>query len=383
MKKKADKRNDCYLCTTPFQILGAVSIAFNSPRKADIFIFDDFKDYKKICENLSELDVFDNVYCIDFYSTLPERKKRILRLFCFFRMLFPERYLKSVIDKNICYETLYTSSSAVSKMVVANALFRRNKKMQVVMYDDGVGSYSKSERVRTGSVLFQKAKRILRWPDILGNATAILLYQPEMRGSMESGTTVTKQMPYLEQSETNRALLNKIFCRNSQKNTAISENVILFDTYRKVEEHNEKNELLDNLYLKVLKICGYENVILKAHPKSTGISNININKFDDFSVPIEVIYFQQRELEEKILVTFNSTSVFTPKMMFNKEPYIILLYKLVDRNPEVCKKRDELYGNLLKMYKQRDRIFIPTTVEELECVLLTWIEEMGLTKNSM
>ena len=362
-------RKACYLCTTPLQILGAMAFELQDRQGADLFLFDDLKSYREIGEKLRDTGIFENVYCVRLRSSLISGKKRLTRMFFFLRMMTSSFSLNSVLDKGICYDRLYTSSSAMSKMIILNALSKRNAGMEIIMYDDGIGSYSKAARVKTGSELFRKAKKLLNWSEALEHSSEVYLYCPEL-AEPEAGKTI-RRMPAIMTSEENREIVRNVFC-GQQKNVSIDEKVIIFDTFRKTADNRPGITELDSLYEKAKEVCGEKNIILKAHPRSSVESRAAIKQYTEKQIPMEIVYMGTDHLEDKILVALNSTAVFTPKMFFDKEPRIILLYRLVHADAAVRKKRDELYGKLTGMYEHQERISIPETEEEYRRVLAEW-----------
>ena len=45
-------REACFACTTPYQVMGAISIALQEKLKADIYIFGMFPRYKEVADRL-------------------------------------------------------------------------------------------------------------------------------------------------------------------------------------------------------------------------------------------------------------------------------------------------------------------------------------------
>ena len=106
MHRKYEMRDACFVCTTPYQILGAVSIACEEKVKGDIYVFGTFSGYKEIADRLDRLELFENVYKVDckemnFFGkglSKAEVKARII-----FQMIFPNRCFKGVLDDDIAY----------------------------------------------------------------------------------------------------------------------------------------------------------------------------------------------------------------------------------------------------------------------------------------
>ena len=369
MSKNIKKRKACFLCTTPFQVWGAVALRLAENQESDIVIIDDLKDYEKIARGLKQTGLFGQVYTIPFQEALKNKGKLLKHGIVFFRMLFSRRFLNRYMDRSVTYETILTSSSAVSKSVVFNALLKRNPQMKTVLYDDGTGSYSGSDRLLSGSFLFQKSKRLLGWKEYLQNPDRVLLYRPELT-ERHYGVEI-EAMPRIRQTEENLALLQQVFHPEGGA-LQIREKVILFDTFRQKEEREDVRRL-DECFERILATVGGEELILKAHPRSTVSSRIPLKRFPGTEAPIELVYAQQKDIREKILIAINSTALFSPKMLFGWEPRIMLLYRLVTQDAEVVKKREKLYRKLCGMYEDPERISIPESFEEMDRVLKSWI----------
>ena len=360
MSKEKTVRQACFLCTTSFQIWGAVSLQLANRLKADIIVFDDLNGYREIAEGLQQTGLFENVIPVDFYGSLKNKKDNrpaIIR-----RMLTAERYVSRWIDKQTVYESLYTSSAAVSKSVFMRVLTKRLDRVGIVIYDDGIGSYQEKGRIKKGSQKFQRVKKMLGWQELLQNPDRILLYEPELYQA-EDGVRV-EPMPKIALTPENKAVLRRIF-GEEEENLQFPQQVVLFDTFRLPNRKKEEEDRLDQVFCGIAEICGEDRVILKEHPRSLARSRAEVARLSRAGVPMELLYAHQEDLQDKILVALNSTALFSPKMLFDKEPYLVLLYKLTSDDPAVREKRDALYGKLTGMYSRADRILIPETEDEL------------------
>ena len=64
-----NRRQACFACTTPYQVLGAISITKQENLDADLYIFGMFSGYEKVAEKLRDHAIFANVYAADATKT--------------------------------------------------------------------------------------------------------------------------------------------------------------------------------------------------------------------------------------------------------------------------------------------------------------------------
>nr|MBQ6241087.1 hypothetical protein [Lachnospiraceae bacterium] len=372
MSKEKTVKQACFLCTTSFQIWGAVAFQLANRWKADILVFDDLNGYREIAEGLRQTGLFEEVIPVPFYGSLKGKNRRSAIAA---RMLTAGSYTDKLVDSRTAYERLYTSSAAVSKTVVIRGLSKRLDRAGIVVYDDGLGSYSEKGRIRTGSARFRKLKKMLGWEEPLEHPEKIMLYEPELYHATE-GIPV-ERMPKIVLTSESKALLRTIF-GESEEELLVEQQVMLFDTFR-LPDPKEEIVTLDRVFEQIAEICGNDNVILKEHPRSLAHSTVGVPRFSRAEVPMELIYAHQEDLSDRILVGLNSTALFTPRMLFDAEPYLILLYRMTSQDPAVREKRDAYLGKMTGMYRDGSRVAIPETPEELEQVLTRWLRKTDET----
>ena len=79
-------------------------------------------------------------------------------------------------------------------------------------------------------------------------------------------------------------------------------------------------------------------------------------------------FYVNSDIENNTLISVFSTACLSPFFMFNKEPRVIFLYKIIgldkknDYNLNFIKFIEKIQNN----YKQKDRFLIPRTLDELD-----------------
>lgn len=86
------------------------------------------------------------------------------------------------------------------------------------------------------------------------------------------------------------------------------------------------------------------------------------------NIPWEIYNFYNK-LEKKILISYNSTACFTPKIIYDEEPTIIMLFKIKELGIKNENYNDAFLKNIKKIYKDPQKIIIPTTFFELKKVV--------------
>lgn len=349
-----------FACTTPYQIMNAISIVHTDSLDADICIFDTFKGFDIVAERLRKEGVFRNIYTIPFYS-----KAGIItgRLYCTWRFIRAEHYIRSYVPLDSFYSKLYISSQAVPKIVLMRALAKWNPNLIIVIYEDGMGTYVQGGHALNGSNKFHFLQRIFKLECMPKGRTVFMPRIPDIApplGKIENYDIIPmRPMPYNELRET----LKRVF-GVKEKFRKIEEKVIVFDDLRTTSD--EKTRILDECYTQIYNMFPNDS-ICKPHPRSNYEIKSQIKIYNNTRIPIEILYMEMTDLDKKVVVSVFSTAAFTPFMMFGKSPKLILLYKML--LPEnLIREYDSLVNRIKLVY--RNEIYTPSSVAEFEKCLI-------------
>lgn len=160
-----------------------------------------------------------------------------------------------------------------------------------------------------------------------------------------------------------RTRVNQIFGYDSRLDSFEKKNIIIM-------EQGPRKEPIDmlGLWKKVSQNINKETTIVKSHPrqKESALRELGFDMYERYTIPWEVLTFNQ-DMSNKTLLCIFSSSCVNPKIMYDEEPRIILLYKLLGMDysffGEGMIKFVEGVGSL---YRDKDKFFIPETWEELE-----------------
>ena len=149
-----------------------------------------------------------------------------------------------------------------------------------------------------------------------------------------------------------------------QNNDFVEKKLIIMDyPMERIKEYNGF-DLVD-----YLSNFSNENLLLRYHPCSVKNNDLDV-AVDTInnSWELECIYSLS---ENKILVSFFSTSLLLPKMLTNKEPTLIFTYKIMSNDlSDIKYKNYELLIDMIRScYIDKNKIYVPSTVNEMNDIL--------------
>ena len=371
-----DLQKACFACTTPYQVLGAISIVRSEKLCADIYIFSMFSGYLELAQRLIEMHLFENVIVVDCDKVGPLshcHAKSLARIKAFIQITFPARCLREYVGKKIAYECFYSSSRAHVKLLLQKVLQKRNPKMNVVIYDDGLGSYLVDSHVLRTSKLRKKAEKFLGWDLFVPNQVSIQLYLPSIAQlPTELRQYPISQMPRIDWNASDeRALIKLVF--GTTERIQYPERVILFDNVRGAESRKHMFEQIDQCFAEIVDLAGQNNVAYKPHPRSREKSHVPCHEIIEQGTPMEILYSEMNDLESRILIAYNSTATYTPKLLFGAEPWVVNLHRIV--GPPLQENAETLYQTFLPTYNNKGKLLAPNNMQELREILKKILKE--------
>ena len=364
--RKLTVKPACFACTTPYQVMGAIGIAqaLYPDADSDIYIFGMFPNYDSVAAQLRKQNVFSEVIAVDC-----EKLKSPGKVRGFLQMAFAENTVSFFLPKGVCYEKFYSSSRALPKTITMHVLSKRNPSMQRVIYEDGMGTYASNSHPLNATKMMERAEKLLGWNIDDPDHTSMLAYISELVDPPEyiKGQTVG-QMPRLKFDSRTVSLLEEVFSVGSDAH--ISERIIIFDTLRKYSRYMDEAQfiLLDECYDTIRSYAGGQDIICKPHPRSGFETKSQIEVYKNQEVPMEILYATMDDLEDRILISYTSSAVFTPKIMFDKEPVVLSLHRILNetRGSVVF---EGIYLKFKGIYKDSGKVMAPENMDELKACL--------------
>lgn len=339
---------------TPYQIMSAVSYVTNhmgQEKKADIYI--DTRrcvnyDMKKLFNRVKESGLFGDV--VELNSLSSGKFGIIKKLANYYEWLFP----KSSIKKGMSSKQS-VSSLQYNKVVVSGPfMLQRNfiglfPDAEIIFIEDGSGSYTDRIGVANLAKSGEMMQKLLRRGPKNINPDECFLFSPNYyRGEYKERT----RKLLLAKGE----LLEQFF--NISSEIYEKSKMVYFDQPKYSGEINKDTDL--NIF-QILNTI--EGLVVRPHPQLKG------RKYKNLIVDNEGIQWEmlcQRYVNDStVLIGKYSTAQLSPKLIFDKEPYIVFTHRLYGKFSRI----DSEIERFKREYKNPNKIFVPESIEEFREII--------------
>lgn len=354
--------NHLIICNTPYQVFNTINVLVNNidmdHSECDVLIdetFHTFKDSKRIGTNIFKQELCRNIY----YVNNKGLSNKHFKIKSFLYLLKRNHLEEFTFSDNKILDTVYDTIWVGDGNVVGCSLVEKNNNSEVVWYDDGISSYANSPRNAGHS----------KWHEIVMKSFRLgaYKYNPGKLYVNNSTFAMTKdfsvqQLPLIDGNNAARDIIGEIF--------DYKEEVSFLGRYRflalidgqileGVEGYNGTNmeKIIDQTCL------ARSDVIIRKHPRDKrSYNNYNV----DEGVNMWELECIKNLNNSHVLLSCCSTAQLTPKLICQKEPYLVFLYKLfLNEDSPYIKINIDVINNIRNMYSDCNKIFVPNNIEEL------------------
>lgn len=356
------------VCGTPYQVFNALNMIYNGDtdiEQFDIFIFNRFKEAVSLVNNLKSVQGIAHTFLLNDYQkdivNGRQLKGFIKNCHSAYIYLRPYNSLKYYFEKKKDWEYVkkrsqYDRILAPTPSFFLQCLEKINEKAILDYYEDGLGSYTgnfNSDYASKGRKIFAKIFKVGYNVIPVRN---LYVYEPELCNSTVADNLSALPKPTSDFINT----ASKVFEYGLHR---FNGNEMIWLGQRKVNDTVIK--ILNSLKTSKRKI------IIRKHPKDYSddiYQTLNL-EIDSGEYMWELL-LANSEMSNLVLISSYSTATFTPKMLFDKEPYVILVYKLFqDINPVHLKKTEYFVKKLKKIYIDKSKIIIPDSFEAFSKII--------------
>lgn len=370
MVSKFNKKSYLFACGTEYTMINCLNLCLNEIKRDstffDIAIFERTKKIRLLSDSLRESGVFRNVYNYIFINRL-----NTIILICLFlapipmlNYFFALNNLKKI--KKNSYDVIISQN-----LIYALLFLRLNKKAQVYLIEEGLSSYTgRTSNSASRSFLFKLVFRLFfgrKFSDLISQQ---YFYNPDLNLSDTKSISEIPQFP-----ASNHKLLNKFFKYSHNhiydESTVVYLGAPLFGLKDLLLDRNPPNLEIEKLAKTIIsKMLNYPNkkkLIYRKHPLES-VENIDGVHHYDFDIVDNVWELEclNSITEKHIIISFFSTGAFSPKLLFGKEPTVVFLYQLLNKE---FKNADELVDKFRKQYSEPSKVIQIKSLNELHAFL--------------
>ncbi|MDQ0415653.1 polysialyltransferase family glycosyltransferase [Mesobacillus stamsii] len=251
-----------------------------------------------------------------------------------------------------------------------NSCNKSNKDLTVDLVEEGLAIYITKDIKSMLSKKFRFFSDVFNIGSSRINVDRIYTYKPNLVCENDY-CNVVKQLPDIKNESDTHKILEKIFQKNDYFYGGF--NIVFLSQYPLIKEAEEVESKAYNLFNKYFN---KDEICVKLHPSDDREHKEYKNVIKDSNMwEITVL---NDDFDNKILVSINSSAALTPKLIYDKELTVILLYKLGNCiNPNTDYSVFESFKN---SYGNKGKLFIPESYEEL-VQIITGLKEKT-TKSS-
>ncbi len=351
-----------FIIGRPYHLFNSINFVISKEVDGDAFILNEYTNAKKDYLAVKEAGIFRAVYFVEESSIRPKSLLKEI-LFVLERGLWPMRILQRSIHEpmisasKLCqYSEIY---SATPGSFVLSLLKVTNAKFYVI--EDGTGTYSGRNFLGEQSLKHKLYCTIFKSGALNLRVEGVYVYRPDMCRTKISNNILKLPTISTERKDLMTAY-NHVFTMENEVYNAR----FIFLSQRLIGLNLSMNlyELID----KLMKEAGIDDYCYRLHPAEVTDS---LKNKESFTMPYEMwelLCFNYVN-NEKVLITINSSAVFSPFKLYNVEPDIVFLFKVVGLQGEELRISEEIVDSIKNGYSNPAKIHVPCNEKEFVSVL--------------
>lgn len=358
-----------FVCSTPLQLMTAINLRVSElvNDNVTLYILDHSHMYEEMYKQISTVELFTKVVLLKTKAFNKHwlQKYKITRYFIKAVEYFNyERIAAKIVDDTTVYDKFWVSFMDRSSWLIFLSYKKRNQNLQLNFFEDGIGSYQ---------LLTVKQNNLdKQLSHFLGNKTVfeemkiLYLYEPRLAINTLYPSVEIKALPKIN-DENSKKLINEVFSFEFSDLELLKNKYIFFDSpFPSANTHEKQLEMIDFFVEKF-----GDSFCVKLHP-STLLNNGGYKgHVSTVQTTIETLCMNSN-VSNNVLISVISTVGIAPKLMFNQEPIVIFLYKIIklDKIIHIGSELFEFIEDFEGTYSDSDRIFIPESMQELNDILV-------------
>ncbi len=358
---------DLFVCATAYQLVNAIAIVKQENSEADIVFT--HSNMSSVCDAdaLRSLGIFRNIYCwYELTDAVTENgiktgsdgfAGKLKKLFAYSAR---KAVYRSIPNRDETYDRVFIGYDEIPSEYI---FFWFNKKgASLHLYDEGTYTYKCLEIAP--SVFKRILSQILFRAQMLDKCQCLWVRSPE-DVAVGAGKNIEIKKIVTAFGDISD-IIGTVFYGTFDPEQFRAP-VIFLDQYFSDKAYADLQKKVVSM---ITGRYGRESVAVKLHP-STGDSGYGPDIITiKTKIPFE-LFAGSIDIENKIIIAIYSTACFTPKQVFDKEPTVIFLYKLVNADSGGIINKNFFDGSagLKKKYSASEKVIVAEDLEDITATL--------------
>lgn len=353
-----------FISSTPHQTWNSIIMTKKMfpQERCDLFLLDICSNYIEIAENLRKEDVFENIYpcqiakfqCNSIKNPITRKIKKCIYFIGWKHFLHQSVTIAKQYDRVITASNDEPSCFLMSRMKALNPLIKP------YYFEDGANDYIADAYPKHHGFKKNFGKLFGINYNIGDSIDTTYVASPPCVAS-DQYTPEAIPTIYPDKDLELKSILNRVF---SCDPFVINErSVFLFSPSRSIESAEKSHKIVH----KIVGRYGVDKLLFKDHPRLPAEGYEGIRKYPQEKETLWECVCLNNDCSNKVLISVFSSSMYVPKLLFNQEPILVFLFRLIPAfNNE--KREKSFYDFVLRLqgiYSNSSKVFIPETEEEL------------------
>ncbi|MEG2295548.1 MAG: hypothetical protein RSB96_02285 [Oscillospiraceae bacterium] len=376
------------IAASPYQILNALSLSMHSfkDEPIDLYVYSSF--YKGVADTSNKLknsNLFANVYlpvdpCV--FMEVPEKTN----LFNEYELEEIEKVVQNGFGVNLkekFYDKIVCASINRAGTSMVSYFSYYNKLLETYLYDEGLAQYlSYADNMDNSIAFFEQENnymvKVIKNHSSIPKLTAHFLNQPDLY--VQERFAPVQKLPKFDTKNTEMvAMLSELHHYDEKEDEFINRKIVFFSQPIATTALT-RIQLFEVLSIIETTFC-IDDFIVKLHPgESNNFPELRHYHISEKSGTPWEIFCMNHDYSDKIFITSFSSAVFTPNMLFDQQPTIIILdnlkYEVGNRDTAL----NAFFTRFRAAYPDPNKVFIPKTMGEFSSILASLKHKEELNK---
>lgn len=360
-----------YFCNSAYQLINTLNLHKHhqsgfeeySEYSADLIVQNSFDKADRIVETIDRNGIFEHAWL--FNKSVNKGNLHILnslRNIAFPSWNLEKNYGFQIEDLKNRYDAIVVPKFAP----VIAAIWQINPNAELFLQEDGAGSYFAYFDMEMRSKSYKVLYKFFNHGRDFYDYKKIYINCPEFYFREDRELIV--KIPEFEEDDL-KQIADILGAAETEEETG--KDIFWFSqkvSDDKSKENFESDEALD--YLKQYK----ERVLYFPHPRFPyGTEGFDQPEKEQIW---EIRVLNLENISHDVIISIHSTACLTPKILFDKEPYVILLYKIVIRHDwPYFEMMDRVISAFKSSYIEPSKVMIPETIEEYRRMIDDFVEQ--------